>query len=116
MYQLLTGRKSMGNYRDGASILGQMRKALYASEDPATGPAADAAREAFGWSPDSTVSGPASVGAIATFRDARLVHPPELVRPQFTPDPQLLGAYLRTFASHRWFTTAAGALRRCSSS
>ncbi|MEV6791647.1 hypothetical protein AB0M87_06545 [Streptomyces sp. NPDC051320] len=110
VYQFLTGRKFMGNYWDGASVLGEMREALYGSEDPATGPAADTARETFG-----SVAGfdrfwaLVSVGAIATFRDARLVHPPELVRPEFTPDPQLLGAYLRTFASHRWFTTAAGA-------
>ncbi|MEV8566728.1 hypothetical protein AB0436_14335 [Streptomyces sp. NPDC051322] len=108
VYQFLTGRKFMGNYWDGASILGQMREALYGSaEDRADGEPADAAREAFG-----SVAGfdrfwaLASVGAIATLRDVRLAHPPELVRPEFTPDHQLLGAYLRTFASHRWFTTA----------
>ena len=52
-----------------------------------------------------------SAGAIATLRDVRRVHPPELVRPEFTPDPQLLGAYLRTFASHRYFTTSEEAMR-----
>ncbi|WP_250298641.1 MULTISPECIES: hypothetical protein [unclassified Streptomyces] len=110
VFQFLTGRKFMGNYWDGASVLSQMRGALYGAADPASGEAPDAAREAFG----SVVGFDrfwclASVGAIATFRDARLVHPPELIRPEFTPDPQLLGAYLRTFATHRWFTTAAQA-------
>ncbi|MFI9585080.1 hypothetical protein ACIHCQ_25260 [Streptomyces sp. NPDC052236] len=107
LYQFLTGRKFMGNYWDGASILGQMRETLYGDADPATGDAPDAARQAFG-----SVAGYdrfwslVSVGAISTLRDARLVHPPALTRPEFTPDPQLLGAYLRTFATHRWFTTA----------
>ncbi|GAA3371904.1 hypothetical protein GCM10020367_24600 [Streptomyces sannanensis] len=107
MYQFLTGRKFMGNYWDGASILSSMREALYGDQDPATGQAADAARQAFG-SPAGydRFWALVSVGAIATLRDTRLVHPPELVRPEFTPDPQLLGAYLRTFATHRWFTTA----------
>ncbi|WP_371538096.1 hypothetical protein OG210_20380 [Streptomyces sp. NBC_00466] len=107
VYQFLTGRKFMANYWDGASILSQMREALYGPDDPASGEAPDAAREAFG-----SAAGfdrfwcLVSVGAIATLRDARLTHPPELIRPEFTPDPQLLGAYLRTFASHRWFSTS----------
>ncbi|WP_327297406.1 hypothetical protein [Streptomyces sp. NBC_01197] len=110
VYQFLTGRKFMGNYWDGASVLTQMRETLYGTEGHAAGEAPDAARQAFG----SVVGFDrfwclASVGAIATFRDARITHPPELIRPEFAPDPQLLGAYLRTFASHRWFTTAAQA-------
>ncbi|MBT2493864.1 hypothetical protein J7E96_36305 [Streptomyces sp. ISL-96] len=107
VFQFLTGRKFMGNYWDGASVLGQMRQVLYGDVAPATGNAPNAARQCFG----SVVEYDrfwtlVSVGAIATLRDARLTHPPELIRPEFTPDPQLLGAYLRTFATHRWFTTA----------
>ncbi|MGW4030441.1 hypothetical protein ACWEFL_14130 [Streptomyces sp. NPDC004838] len=107
VHQFLTGRKFMGNYWDGASVLTQLRDTLYGATDPASGDAPDAGRRAFGsvdgydrfWSL-------VSVGAIATLRDTRLPHPPELIRPEFTPDPQLLGAYLRTFATHRWFSTA----------
>lgn len=109
VYQSLTGTKFMGNYWDGASILGRLRHALY-GPDPMDGPEPRAARDAFG-----DVAGfdrfwaLVSVNAIATFRDVRAGHPAELIRPEFTPDPQLLGAYLRTFASHRWFRTAGEA-------
>ncbi|WP_217545475.1 hypothetical protein [Streptomyces sp. GbtcB6] len=107
VYEILTGTKFMGNYWDGASILTQLRQALFGADDAVTGPAADAARAAFGdveeydhfWALTS-------VTALATLRDCRVTHPPELVRPEFTPDHQLLGAYLRTFATHRYFTTA----------
>lgn len=109
VYEILTGTKFMGNYWDGASVLTQLRRALYGS-DAVTTPAARAAREAFG-----SVEGfdhfwaLVSVTAFATLRDARLPHPPELIRPEFTPDRQLWGAYLRTFATHRYFATAAQA-------
>ncbi|MFJ5278535.1 hypothetical protein [Streptomyces parvulus] len=109
VYEILTGTKFMGNYWDGASILTQLRHALYGDAAVAT-PEAEAARAAFG-----PVEGYdhfwalASVAAMATLRDTRLPHPPELVRPEFTPDHQLLGAYLRTFATHRYFGTAAQA-------
>ncbi|MEV5881891.1 hypothetical protein AB0L74_04075 [Streptomyces sp. NPDC052020] len=106
VHEILTGTKFMGNYWDGASILTQLRRALYGPGTVAT-PEADRTRQAFGseegydhfWAL-------VSVTAFATLRDARLLHPPELIRPEFTPDPQLLGAYLRTFATHRYFTTA----------
>ncbi|NJQ01866.1 hypothetical protein [Streptomyces zingiberis] len=108
-HELLAGRKFMGNYWDGASVLTALRQALYGRDagGRATGPAAEASRRAFGsvaefdrfWTL-------ASVGAIATLRHTGLPHPPALIRPEFTPDPQLLGAYLRTFGSHRWFSDA----------
>ncbi|WP_405687600.1 hypothetical protein [Streptomyces sp. NBC_00057] len=107
VFQILTGTKFMGNYWDGDSILGEMRRRLFGSEMLAAGADADAARLLFG-----TVNefdrfwALVSVGAIATLRDTRVPHPPELVRPEFTPDPQLLGAYLRSFGTHRWFETA----------
>ncbi|MGW1159141.1 hypothetical protein ACWD48_13120 [Streptomyces sp. NPDC002519] len=108
-YEILTGAKFMGNYWDGASILAQLRQVLYGADALST-PEADAARSAF-----ASVQGYdhfwalVSVTALATLRDARLPHPPELIRPEFTPDQQLLGAYLRTFATHRYFSTAAEA-------
>ena len=109
-YEILTGTKFMGNYWDGASILSQLRQSLYGDHGRLATPEADASRRVFGsveaydhfWAL-------ASVTALATLRDARLTHPPELIRPEFTPDQQLLGAYLRTFATHRYFTTAAQA-------
>ncbi|MDT0484798.1 hypothetical protein [Streptomyces doebereineriae] len=109
-YEILTGTKFMGNYWDGASILTQLRQSLYGGEGRVSTPEADAARRAFGsveaydhfWAL-------VSVTALATLRDARLPHPPELVRPEFTPNHQLLGAYLRTFATHRYFTSATQA-------
>ncbi|MET9554978.1 hypothetical protein [Streptomyces sp. NPDC006645] len=106
VFQILTGSKFMGNYWDGDSVLGRMRQVLF-GDDPAAGAEADAAREVFG-----DVAGfdrfwaLVSVGAIGTLRDAVAPHPPELVHPEFTADGQLLGAYLRTFATHRWFSTA----------
>ena len=110
VFQILSGSKFMGNYWDGDSILGQLRHDLFGDGERATGDEADATRALFGdvaafdrfWAL-------VSVNAIATLRDVRVPHPPELVRPEFTPDPQLLGAYLRSFATHRWFDTADAA-------
>lgn len=110
VFQILTGTKFMGNYWDGDSILGQLRLSLFGDSEPATGEEADISRGLF-----RDVRGfdrfwaLVSVDAIATLRDTRVPHPPELVRPEFTPDPQLLGAYLRSFATHRWFDTATTA-------
>jgi hypothetical protein len=107
-YEILTGTKFMGNYWDGASILTQLRQALYGDTDVLSTPEAVASRTAFG-SPEEYDHFWAlvTVTALATLRDTRLPHPPELVRPEFTPDHQLLGAYLRTFATHRYFASAA---------
>ncbi|MFF4135255.1 hypothetical protein ACFY1B_27645 [Streptomyces mirabilis] len=106
-YEILTGTKFMGNYWDGASVLTQLRQALYSDTDVLSAPEAVASRAAFG-SPEEYDHFWAlvTVTALATLRDTRLPHPPELVRPEFTPDHQLLGAYLRTFATHRYFATA----------
>ncbi|MFJ9346864.1 hypothetical protein [Streptomyces sp. NPDC101237] len=110
VYEILTGTKFMGNYWDGASILTQLRRALFGDGDAVDNPAADAARRAFGSVEEyDHFWALTSVAALATLRDCRVPHPPELVRPEFTPDRQLLGAYLRTFASHRYFGTAEGA-------
>ncbi|WP_123976684.1 hypothetical protein [Streptomyces sp. Ag109_O5-1] len=107
VYEILTGTKFMGNYWDGASILTQLRQSLFGGNDAVTTAAADAARAAFGGVEEyDHFWALASVTALATLRDCRVAHPPELVRPEFTPDHQLLGAYLRTFAAHRYFTTA----------
>ncbi|MCF3122512.1 hypothetical protein IPZ68_22810 [Streptomyces arenae] len=107
VHQFLTGRKFMGNYWDGTSVLSETRSALYGTEDPARTPEADASRELYGDVAEfDRFWALVSVNALATLRDVRIEHPAELIRPEFTPDPQLLGAYLRTFASHRWFTTA----------
>jgi hypothetical protein len=110
VYEILTGTKFLGNYWDGDSVLSGLRDALF-SGDADGGPAADAARASFGSVAEfDRVWTLISAGAIATLRDVRLAHPPELIRPEFTPDPQLLGAYVRTFASHRYFTTADQAM------
>ncbi|MEU9380229.1 hypothetical protein AB0D38_04145 [Streptomyces sp. NPDC048279] len=110
VYEILTGTKFMGNYWDGASILTQLRLSLFGGEDAVTSEAADAARAAFGGVGEyDHFWALASVTALATLRDCRIAHPPELVRPEFTPDHQLLGAYLRTFATHRYFATAGQA-------
>ncbi|MFE9607052.1 hypothetical protein [Streptomyces sp. NPDC006012] len=109
-YEILTGTKFMGNYWDGDSILTQLRAALFDETEAVSNAAADTGRAVF-----SNVAeydhfwALASVTALATLRDARLPHPPELIRPEFTPDHQLLGAYVRTFATHRYFTTASQA-------
>lgn len=109
-FEILTGTKFMGNYWDGASILTQLRESLFSETDAVSNAAADAARTVFGSAEEYdhfwTLT---SVTALATLRDARLPHPPELIRPEFTPDHQLLGAYLRTFATHRYFATASQA-------
>jgi hypothetical protein len=89
-----------------------MREALFspAGAQRADNPAAGRTREAFGTAEEfDRIWTLMSVNTIATFRNAAVPHPPELIRPEFTPDPQLLGAYLRTFASHRYFTSAEDA-------
>ncbi len=111
VYEILTGSKFLGNYWDGDSVLTGLRDALFASDTP-TGPAALAARRSFENAGEfDRIWTLISADAIATLRDARREHPPELVRPEFSADPQLLGAYVRTFASHRYFTTSDEAIR-----
>ncbi|MFC7305154.1 hypothetical protein ACFQVC_13095 [Streptomyces monticola] len=118
VFEALTGTKFMGNYWDGASILTQLRTALYdhtnsesgSGSDSVRTPEADATRQVFGSLDEfDRFWALISVNALATLRDTRQPHPPELIRPEFTPDPRLLGAYLRTFATHRYFTTATQA-------
>jgi hypothetical protein len=111
VYEILTGTKFLGNYWDGDSVLSGLRDALFPGGTARAGPAMDPACAAFGSAAQfDRIWTLISVGAVATLREPRLAHPPELVRPEFTPDPQLLGAYVRTFASHRYFTTADQAM------
>jgi len=111
VYEILTGTKFMGNYWEGASILTQLRAVLFGPGPGVDTAEATATRDHF-----STVKHfdhiwtLVSVDALATLRDCRAAHPPELIRPEFTPDPQLLGAYVRTFASHRYFSSADHAM------
>lgn len=110
VFELLTGTKFQGNYWDGESVLGQLREALFGGEGRVTTPQADRARAAFGTVDEfDRVWTLVSVGALATLRDVSLPHPPELIRPEFTPDRALLAAYVRTYASHRYVATAAEA-------
>ena len=110
VYEILTGTKFLGNYWDGDSILTGLRQALFAPGAADTA-AAQATKGAFGDVAEfDRIWTLISAQMIATLRDVRREHPPELVRPEFSADPQLLGAYLRTFASHRYFTTADEAL------
>jgi hypothetical protein len=110
VFEIMTGTKFMGNYWDGDSILTGLRETLFAPGTART-PAGQSAQLTFGAvSEFDRIWTLISVGAIATLRDVRVIHPPELVRPEFTPDHQLLGAYLRSFASHRYFTTADQAI------
>ncbi|MFD4695622.1 hypothetical protein [Streptomyces sp. NPDC058463] len=110
VFQLLTGTKFMGNYWDGDSVIGALRVALFSPSERTASPDADAARQLFGSAEEfDRFWALVSVNAVATLRDSRVGHPPELIRPEFTPDPQLLGAYLRSFASHRWFESARDA-------
>ncbi len=110
VFEILTGTKFLGNYWDGDSVLSGLRDALFPGGS-STGPAADAARAAFGSVREfDRVWTLISAGAVATLRDVRLAHPPELIRPDFAPDPQLLGAFVHIFASHRYFTTAKQAM------
>jgi hypothetical protein len=110
VFEILTGTKFPGNYWDGDSILTGLRDALF-TPAAARAPAGQAAQLAFGTAGEfDRIWTLISVGAIATLRDVRVHHPPELIRPEFTPDPQLLGAYLRSFASHRYFSTADQAM------
>jgi hypothetical protein len=109
-YEILTGTKFLGNYWDGDSVLEGLRDALFSSSAAQT-PAVEASRASFGTAAEfDRIWTLMSVGAIATLRDVRLAHPPELIRPEFTPDHQLLGAYLRSFAAHRYFVTAEQAM------
>lgn len=111
VFESLTGTKFQGNYWDGASVLGGLRDALYGPVGRVNTQQAAAARAAFGSATEfDRVWTLISVGALATLRDVGTRHPAELTRPEFTSDPQLLGAYLRTFASHRYFTTAEEAM------
>jgi hypothetical protein len=111
VYEILTGTKFLGNYWDGDSVLTGLREALFAP-GTADGPAAQATKKSFGNVGEfDRIWTLMSAGAIASLRDVRRAHPPELIRPEFDPDPQLLGAYLRTFASHRYFTTSDEAMR-----
>ena len=111
VYEILTGTKFLGNYWDGDSVLTGLRDALFAPGAAVGGAAAEAARQAFGTVAEfDRVWTLISVGAVATLRDVRVAHPPELIRPEFSPDPQLLGAYVRSFASHRYFSTAEQAM------
>ncbi|MFW6721554.1 hypothetical protein ACHZ98_15590 [Streptomyces sp. MAR4 CNY-716] len=107
VYELLTGTKFQGNYWDGASILAELREALFgAGASRVATPHADRSRAAFGTAEEfDRVWVLVSVGALATLRDPAAAHPPELIRPEFTPDRQLLAAYLRTYASHRYLAT-----------
>jgi hypothetical protein len=113
VYEILTGTKFLGNYWDGDSILAKMRETLFPPSRSlsADTSAASSSRQAFGTLDEfDRIWTLMSVNAIATYRNVTAPHPPELIRPEFTPDPQLLGAYLRTFASHRYFTTAREAM------
>lgn len=112
VFELLTGTKFEGNYWDGASVLTELRGALFGTSSRVETPQAHRARVDFGTVEEfDRVWTLVSVGALATLRDVNLAHPPELIRPEFTPDRQLLAAYLRTYASHRYITTATGAHR-----
>jgi hypothetical protein len=107
VYEILTGSKFLGNYFDGDSILSGLRSALFSGPPSGLSAAAQATRHAFGTVTEFDLTWTlVSVGAIATLRDVRIAHPPELIRPEFSPDHQLLAAYLRTFAAHRFFSTA----------
>ena len=111
VYEILTGSKFLGNYFDGDSVLSGLRSVLFSGVPGGLSPAAQATRQAFGTVTEFDLTWTlVSVGAIATLRDVRIAHPPELIRPEFSPDHQLLAAYLRTFAGHRFFSTAEQAM------
>ena len=111
VYEILTGSKFHGNYFDGDSVLAGLRGVLFSGDPGGLSPAARATRQAFGTVTELDLTWTLiSVGAIATFRDVRIAHAPELIRPEFSPDHQLLAAYLRTFAAHRFFSTADQAM------
>ncbi|WP_212909468.1 hypothetical protein [Streptomyces sp. TS71-3] len=110
VFELLTGTKFGGNYWDGASILTELREALFGTAMRVETAQAELSRAAFGSLDEFDRTWTlVSVGALATLRDVNRTHPPELIRPEFTPDRKLLAAYLRTYASHRYVTTAAEA-------
>ncbi|WP_405583202.1 hypothetical protein [Streptomyces sp. NBC_01190] len=111
VFELLTGTKFQGNYWDGASILTELRAALFgAGAALVDTPQADRARAAFGTVAEFDRTWTlVSVSALTTLRNAALPHPPALIRPEFTPDRRLLAAYVRTYASHRYVSTAAEA-------
>lgn len=110
-FELLTGTKFQGNYWDGASILTELRQALFATRAARVDtPQADRARAAFGTVEEFDRTWTLiSVGALTTLRNTALPHPPGLIRPEFTPDRRLLTAYVRTYASHRYVSTATEA-------
>ena len=111
VYEILTGSKFLGNYFDGDSVLSGLRSVLFSGAPGGLSPAAQATRQAFGTVTEFDLTWTlVSVGAIATLRDVRIAPPPELIRPEFSPDHQLLAAYLRTFAAHRFFSTAEQAM------
>ena len=110
VFELLTGTKFEGNYWDGGSVLGELREALFGNGPRVETPQADRARAAFGTVEEFDRTWTlVSVGALATLRDVGMAHPPELIRPEFTPDRALLAAYLRTYAAHRYLDTATEA-------
>ena len=98
VYEILTGTKFLGNYWDGDSVLTGLREALFAP-GTADGAAAQAARRAFGNVGEfDRIWTLISARVIATLRDVRRAHPPELVRPEFSPGPaaaRRLPAHLR---------------------
>ena len=111
VYEILTGTKFLGNYWDGDSVLMGLRDALFGRGAAVATSAAAVARDAFGTVGEfDRVWTLISAGAVATLRDVRVAHPAELIRPEFTPDRQLLGAYLRSYASHRYVATAGQAM------
>jgi len=111
VYEILTGTKLLGNYWDGDSVLMGLRDALFGRGAAVATSAAAVARDAFGTVGEfDRVWTLISAGAVATLRDVRVAHPAELIRPEFTPDRQLLGAYLRSYASHRYVATAGQAM------
>lgn len=110
VFELLTGTKFEGNYWDGSSVLAELRRALFDIGSRVATPQADRARVAFRTVEEFDRAWTlVSVGALATLRDTTATHPPELIRPEFTPDRRLLAAYVRTYASHRYVTTAVEA-------
>lgn len=111
VYSLITRRKFNGNYWDGASILDQLRTSVACAPPEESRTESDqriAFRDVGEF--DRIWTG-ISVGALATMRDANAKHPAELAMPEFSDDQRLLAAYLRTFATHRYFSDAEGALK-----
>jgi len=106
-YQILTGRRFVENYYDGALIAGRLREQL------ASGGYAPAA---WPGRPDVADFDKTfillSANALALFRDASIDFPAELARSEFSPDRRLLCAFFRTHAGHQCLTGADDALRQ----